>query len=272
MSRQLLAVDGQCQRFQALFFVHGGFGRFHPCRKHRVGHGEVMAGCRLTACGAAPALPCRYGRPRRFHYADRCFCRLESSDAQAPRRCRHDPLSRRRPPDTCQAGQAFDADGGCRPILILAGMANGEKGSRHFEEFFRFVLPGYNLRPLEMSGGAAAEIAGNGCRATRECPDVRRSFLVARSGGNRPEQLVRLCPGIDRRCTDSTRRVDGQVDRRGSGCARGISPRTRCSSGSTIRCMAAWRMPSASMSEAFSWETITLSLRDQLRHLRALIG
>lgn len=28
----------------------------------------------------------------------------------------------------------------------------GEKSDNHFEESFRFVLPGYNLRPLEMSG------------------------------------------------------------------------------------------------------------------------
>ena len=33
----------------------------------------------------------------------------------------------------------------------------GAKGDDPFEEAFRFVLPGYNLRPLEMSGAIGLE-------------------------------------------------------------------------------------------------------------------
>ena len=33
----------------------------------------------------------------------------------------------------------------------------GERSDNAFEESFRFVLPGYNLRPLEMSGAVGQE-------------------------------------------------------------------------------------------------------------------
>jgi CDP-6-deoxy-D-xylo-4-hexulose-3-dehydrase len=36
-------------------------------------------------------------------------------------------------------------------------LVTGEKSDNHFEESFRFVLPGYNLRPLEMSGALGIE-------------------------------------------------------------------------------------------------------------------
>ncbi len=41
--------------------------------------------------------------------------------------------------------------------LPQKNLVTGEKSSNNFEESFKFVLPGYNLRPLEMSGAVGLE-------------------------------------------------------------------------------------------------------------------
>lgn len=64
----------------------------------------------------------------------------------------------------------------------------GTKGDDPFEESFRFVLPGYNLRPLELSGAI-------GCEQLRKLPEIingRRANAARlfRALGNHPDILL----------------------------------------------------------------------------------
>ncbi|WP_240540441.1 aminotransferase class I/II-fold pyridoxal phosphate-dependent enzyme [Paracoccus sp. pheM1] len=95
----------------------------------------------------------------------------------------------------------------------------GEKGEDPFEESFRFVLPGYNLRPLEMSGAlgraqleklprlvAARRAMGRG---------DGRSPAVPHPARDRRKQLVRLCAGAAPRMQARPARGSGAARRAG---------------------------------------------------------
>lgn len=60
----------------------------------------------------------------------------------------------------------------------------GTKGDDPFEESFRFVLPGYNLRPLELSGAV-------GCKQVKKLPGFMR---IRRENAERFRELMQSFP------------------------------------------------------------------------------
>ena len=70
-------------------------------------------------------------------------------------------------------------------------LVTGTKSDDPFEESFRFVLPGYNLRPLEMSGAIGREQL----KKLDELIDGRRRFKGELAGVEGNEVLINVAEG-----------------------------------------------------------------------------